>query len=165
MCPLNEVRGMNRLTSGMVSLIALLVVAGCSSDPTEDLRGPAERIDASPTQLFLELGQTKTVDVSAVDAQGNQISSAYEVTAVGSGITVVRDSSYLPVYINDSTLAVPPEAPVFRFVVTGTAYGATSFTVSADDREIVVPVQVTPITAMDATFSDRTPALGDTITI
>ena len=156
---------MNRLTSGMVSLIALLLVAGCTTEPTDDLRKGASRIDAAPTQLFLELGASKTVDVSAVDDQGNQISSTYEVTSVGSGITVRRDSTFLPIFVNDSTLAVPPEGPIFRFVVTATAYGATSFTVSADGKDVVIPVQVTPVVAIDATFSDTTPALGDTITV
>ena len=156
---------MNRLTSGMVSLIALLLVAGCTTEPTDDLRKGASRIDAAPTQLFLELGASKTVDVSAVDDQGNQISSTYEVTSVGSGITVRRDSTFLPIFVNDSTLAVPPEAPIFRFVVTATAYGATSFTVSAEGKDVVIPVQVTPVVAIDATFSDTTPALGDTITV
>jgi hypothetical protein len=156
---------MNRLTSGMVPLFALLLVAGCSTEPTDDLRNGATRIDAAPTQLFLELGASKTVDVSAVDDQGNQISSTYEVTAVGSGITVRRDSTFLPVFVNDTTLVVPAEAPIFRFIVTATAYASTSFTVSADGKDLVIPVQVTPVVAIDATFSDTTPALGDIITV
>jgi hypothetical protein len=156
---------MNRLTSGMVPLFALLLVAGCSTEPTGDLRNGTARIDAAPSQLFIELGATKTVDVSAVDDQGNQISSAYEVTSVGSGITVVRDSTFLPEFVDDSTLAVPPEAPIFRFIVGATAYTSTSFTVSNGAKEVVIPVQVTPVVAIDATFSDSTPALGDTITV
>jgi hypothetical protein len=156
---------MNRLTSGMVPLFALLLVAGCSTEPTDDLRNGATRIEAAPSQLFLELGATKTVDVSAVDDQGNQISSAYEVTNVGSGITVRRDSSFLPIFVNDTVLDPPAEAPIFRFIVTSTAYGATSFTVSADGKDVTIPVQVTPVVAIDATFSDTTPALGDIITV
>src|SRR5512144_129597 len=133
-CPLNEVRGMNRLTSGMVPLVALLLLAGCTNDPTESLRTGTARLDAAPSQLFLQLGESKTVDVSAVDEQGNQISSAYEVTNTGSGITVLRDSSFLPVFNTDSTLAVPPQAVIFRYIVTATGYGATSFTVSANGK-------------------------------
>jgi hypothetical protein len=156
---------MNRLTSGMAPLFALLLVAGCATDPTDDLRNGTARLDAAPSQLFIELGATKTVDVSAVDDQGNEISSAYEVTNVGSGITVVRDSTFLPVFINDSTLAVPPEAPIFRFIVTGTAYASTSFTVSNGVKEVVIPVQVVPQAGIAVTFSSTTPALGDTVTI
>jgi hypothetical protein len=156
---------MNRLTSGMAPLFALLLVAGCTTDPTDDLRNGTARLDASPSQLFIELGATKTVDVSAVDDQGNEISSAYEVTSVGSGITVVRDSTFLPVFVNDSTLAVPPEAPIFRFIVTGTAYTSTSFTVSNGEKDVVIPVQVIPQAGIAVTFSSTTPALGDTVTI
>ena len=156
---------MNRLTSGMVPLFALLLVAGCSTEPTDDLRNGTARIDAAPSQLFIELGATKTVDVSAVDDQGNQISSAYVVTSAGSGITVVRDSTFLPEFIDDSTLAVPPEAPIFRYVVTATAYTSTTFTVSNGAKEVIIPVQVIPQAALAATFSSTTPALGDTVTI
>ena len=156
---------MNRLTSGMVAFLALLVVAGCHGDPTEPLRAGVARIDAAPSQIFLQLGESKTVDVSAVDEQGNQISSAYEVTATGTGITVKRDSTFLQVFVNDSTLSVPPEAPIFRYIVTATAYTATSFTVSAGGKDVVVPVQVAPLNQVAVTFSSTTPALGDTVTI
>ena len=105
---------MNRLTTGMVPLLALLVAVGCSGDPTGSFRGDTARIDAAPTQLFLQLGESKTVDVSAVDDQGNQISSVYEVTATGPGITVRRDSTFLPQYGNAMMLGdrVEPVQPL-----------------------------------------------------
>jgi hypothetical protein len=158
---------MNRLTSSMVPVLGLLlVVAGCNGDPTDSLRGGPSRIDASPSQLFIELDQTKTVDVGAVDDQGNPLTFDYQVTNVGTGITVSRDSSFLPVFVNDSTLGVPSQAPIFRFKVTGTAYGASSFTVSAGGVDQVIPVQVTPVAGLAATFTpSATPALGDTVTI
>ena len=156
---------MNRLTSGMAPLFALLLVAGCTTEPTDDLRNGAARIDAAPSQVFLQLGETQTVDVTAVDDQGNHISSAYEVTSTGSGITVKRDSTFLPIFINDSTLSVPPEAPVFRFVVTATAYGASSFTVSADGKEITIPVQVIAQRVLHAQISNLEPALNEVVTI
>ncbi len=96
---------MNRFRSGMVPLLALLALAGCSSEPTEDLRGDPSELVASPTQLFIELGETKSVEVGAVDAQGNSLDLAYEVTSAGAGITVRRDSSFLPIFINDSHAA------------------------------------------------------------
>jgi hypothetical protein len=149
----------------MVPLFALLLVAGCSNEPTDDLRNGTARLDAAPSQLFIELGATKAVDVSAVDDQGNQISSAYEVTNTGSGITVERDTTFLPIFVNDSTLRSPDEAPVFRYNVTGTAYAATSFTVSNGVKDVVIPVQVIPQAGIAATFSSTTPALGDTVTL
>jgi len=156
---------MNRLTTGMVPLLALLVAVGCSGDPLDNGRGDTARIDAAPTQLFLELGESKSVDVSAVDDQGNQISSVYEVTATDPGITVRRDSTFLPQYGNDSTLTVPPEATVFRFVVTATGYGSASFTVSANGKDVTVPVHVGAQNNLDAQISNLNPALNEPVTI
>ena len=98
---------MNRFRSGLVPLFALLAVVGCSSEPTGDLRERPHELEASPTQLFLEVGETKTVQVGAVDAQGNPLDFNYEVTATGPGITVRRDSSFLPIFVDDSTLQAP----------------------------------------------------------
>lgn len=156
---------MNRLTSGLVPLVALLLVAGCGTEPTDDLRNGTTRINASPSQLFLQLDESKSVDVEAVDDQGNQISSAYVVSNTGAGITVRRDSTFLPIFVNDSTLTVPPEAPVFRYVVTATNYGATSFTVSANGRDVVIPVQVVAQNVIQAQISNLNPALNEVVTI
>ncbi|MBA3496405.1 MAG: hypothetical protein H0T86_04810, partial [Gemmatimonadales bacterium] len=149
----------------MAPLFALLLAAGCGTEPTDDLRNGAVRIEAAPSQIFLQLDETKTVDVTAVDSQGNRISTAYEVTSTGPGITVVRDSSYLPVFVDDSTLGAPPEAPTFRFRVTATGYGASSFTVSAEGRDVTVPVQVVAQNTIEAEISDTAPALNEVVTI
>jgi hypothetical protein len=162
---------MNRLISGMVASFAVLVLASCSTDPTDDLRGGVDKLVASPGQLFLEPGGSEQVEVGAVDAQGNQLSFAYTVTTVGPGITVRRDSTYLPIYVNDTLLTVPETAPKMRFVVTANpftgagSFPVTSFTVTGGGDSVVVPVQVAPIGTFEATFSTLTPALGDTITI
>ncbi|MEO6057910.1 MAG: hypothetical protein ABIQ49_13845 [Gemmatimonadales bacterium] len=153
------------MTSGLVPLVALLLVAGCGTEPTDGLRNGTTRIEASPSQLFLQLDESKSVDVEAVDSQGNQISSAYVVSNTGAGITVRRDSTFLPIFINDSTLSVPPEAPVFRYVVTATNYGATSFTVSANGRDVVIPVQVVAQNVVQAQISNLNPALNEVVTI
>jgi hypothetical protein len=156
---------MNRFRSGMVPLFALLVLVGCSSEPTDSLReGPTELV-ATPTHLFIELGGVKNVEVGSVDAQGNPIDLNYEVTATGPGITVRRDSSFLPIFVNDSTLQAPAVGPSFRFIVEGTAYAASSFTVSAGGLELVVPVQVVPQTGFAGTFDKPVAVLGDTITL
>ncbi len=156
---------MNRLTSGMVPLFALLLVAGCSSDPTDDLRNGISQIGASPSQVVLQLGETQTVDVSAVDDQGNRITTAYEVTNPGTGISIRRDSTFLPIFIDDTTLSVPPEAPVFRYIVTADAYTTTSFTVSAGGVDVVVPVHVVAENVIEAEISDTTPDLNQVVTI
>src|SRR6476659_2909468 len=106
---------MNRLTSGSVTLLAMVLVAGCQGDPTGEFRGGVTQLTASPSTLNVTLGKNKTTLITAVDAQGNQISSAFEVTNVGPGLSVKRDSTYLPVFLNDSTLSVPPESPAFQY--------------------------------------------------
>jgi hypothetical protein len=156
---------MNRFRSGTVPLFALLVLVGCSSEPTDSLRdGPTELV-ASPTHVFIELGGVKNVEVGSVDAQGNPIDLNYEVTATGPGITVRRDSSFLPIFVNDSVLQAPAVGPRFRFIVEGTAYANSSFTVSAGGLELEVPVQVVPQTGFAGTFDKPVAVLGDTITL
>lgn len=132
---------MNRLTSGTVSLIALLVVSGCNNDPTGDLRGPVTRIQATPSTLNVTQGKVKTIQVQALDDQGNLIPSAFEVSAVGSGIGVVRDSTFFEQFVGDS-LTVPPTAPTWQFKVSGTDLLTSSFTVSAGGQQVTIPVVV-----------------------
>lgn len=155
---------MKRLLSGMASLLALFAGVSCS-DPTDSLRNGMDHIDATPSQLFLQPGESKTVLVSGFDAQGNPQSADYLVTQVGSNITVVRDSTFRPIYVNDSTLQVPAESPTYRFIVTSTGYAPTSFTVSAGGKEVTVPVQSSALTVLQAEVSDTVPALGEVVTI
>jgi Bacterial pre-peptidase C-terminal domain len=158
---------MNRFRSGLVPLFAVLAVVGCSSEPTGDLRDTPPVMQASPTQLFLEVGETKEVIVGAVDGQGNPLDFAYEVTETGNGISVRRDSSFLPIFVDDTTLRAPETGPRFKFLVTGGTYTSTNFTVRAagTEAEITVPVQVVPQAGFAGTFDNPTPALGDTITL
>ncbi|MGH7514617.1 MAG: hypothetical protein ACREOQ_17020 [Gemmatimonadales bacterium] len=135
---------MNRLTSGTVTLLAAALVVGCSGDPTGDLRNGLSELTASPSTLNVTLGKNKTTLITAVDSQGNQITTAFEVTDVGPGISVRRDSSYLPIYVNDSTLSVPPEAPAFQYIVSATGLESTHFTVAVGDKNVTIPVFVAP---------------------
>ena len=156
---------MNRFRSGLVPLFALAALFGCNSEPTEDLRGGPSQLVANPSQLFIEVGETKEVIVGAVDGQGNPLDFNYEVTETGTGIAVKRDSSFLPIFVDDSTLQAPAEAPRFKFLVTGSTYTSTSFTVSAGGLDLEIPVQVVPQEGFAGTFDKPTPALGDTITL
>jgi hypothetical protein len=78
---------------------------------------------------------------------------------------VARDSTFRPIFLNDTLFTVPPTATEFRFNVTGVDYGSTSFTVTAGGKDLVVPVQVAPINQVSGTFDNPTPALGDTVTL
>ena len=72
---------MKRLLLGMVPTLVLLAGVGCSGDPTGDLQNGVDHLTATPDQMFIELGASKTVLVSGFDAQGNPQSLDYEVTA------------------------------------------------------------------------------------
>jgi hypothetical protein len=156
---------MNRFKLGLVVPITLLMAVGCNGDPTSDLRNGIDHLTAAPSQLFLEPGTTKTVEVAGVDEQGNPLDLSFVVTPASSAITVKRDSSFHPVFINDTLLTVPPTATRWRFIVTGVSYANTSFKIASEGKEIVVPVQVVPQTQIEATFDNPTPAFGDVVTL
>ena len=158
---------MNRLTSGMVGLLAVALVGACSGDPTGDLRNGVSVLTASPSTLNVTLGKNKTTQITAVDDQGNDISSAFEVTDVGPGIDVKRDSTYLPIFLNDSTLSVPPEAPTFQYVVTATGLASSHFTVAVGDKSVTIPVFVAPdpLNIPVSTLSSSGANASDPITI
>src|SRR4051794_32485888 len=85
-----EVSIMKRLLRGSVVLAVAVGFLSCSGDPTSDLRQPAGII-ATPTTVFVDVGETKPVIASLQDEQGNQIASDFTITDVGAGITVVQD--------------------------------------------------------------------------
>jgi hypothetical protein len=148
---------MKRLLRGSVVLAVAVGFLSCSGDPTSDLREPAG-ITATPTTVFIDVGETKPVIASLQDEQGNQIAAAYEITAVGPGITVVLD----PTYQNTTAGIIIPNA--VRFQVTGNAIANSSFTISAEGQSLVVPVRVTPAT-VNIAVSNSTPAFGEAITL
>jgi hypothetical protein len=148
---------MKRLLRGSVVLAVAVGFLSCSGDPTSDLRQPAG-ITATPTTVFVDVGETKPVIASLVDEQGNQVASDFTITDVGAGVTVVQDSTF-----QNTTAGVNIDNQV-RFQVTATSIANSSFTLNAGGKSLVVPVRVTPSTVAIA-ISNQAPALGDTITI
>ena len=148
---------MKRLLRGSVVLAVAVGFVSCSGDPTSDLREPAG-IFATPTTLFLDVGETKPIQASLLDEQGNQIAADYEITDVGPGITVVRDTAYL-----NTTAGVNISNQV-QYQVTGSGIANSSFTLNAGGLSRVVPVRVTPAT-IDIAISNATPAWGESITL
>jgi len=149
---------MKRLLRGSVVLAIAVGFLSCSGDPTDSFRQPAG-IVATPTTVFINVGETKPVTASLQDDQGNQISADYEITAVGPGISVVQDTTFL-----QSTVPGVNIQNQVRFQVTGSAIANSSFTLTAGGKSLVVPVRVTPA-AIDIAISNATPALCDTITL
>ena len=148
---------MRRLLRGLGVLAVPVAFLSCSGDPTSNLREPSE-ITASPSTIFIDVGESKQVVVSLVDEQGNQIAADFEVSAVGAGVSVQQDTAYLH---TNAGVTIPNAV---RYDVTATGIANSSFTVSAGGISRVIPVKVTPAT-VDLLISNPTPAWGDTITL
>ena len=149
---------MKRLLRGSVVLAVAVGFVSCSGDPTSDLREPAG-ILATPSTVFIDVGETKPVTASLVDDQGNQIAADYEITDVGPGITVVQDTAYL----HTTAPGVKIDNQVL-FQVTGGGIANSSFTLNAGGLSRVIPVRVTPAT-VEIAISNPTPAWGESITL
>ena len=147
---------MKRWLRGSVVLATAVGMWSCSGDPTDSFRGGTSRIVATPASLFITEGQTEAVIVQAQDDQGDPIAVAFD-TAMGPGITVVADSTFLP------SNGAPIQGQA-RYLVTANTFLGTSFTVRADGDSLVIPVRTLPI-AFVGGFSNEAPALGDTLTL
>jgi hypothetical protein len=161
---------MNRLTSGTVSLFALLLVGACNNDPTSDTNNDqVAQLNASPSTLNVTHGKVSKLQVSAVNEAGNPVSAAYELKSVGPGITVTRDSSFFPIFVGDNnTLTVPPAATTFQYNVSGTDLTASSITVTAAGKDVTIPVIVLPDPTFDTVRAAATqtgPSALDTVTV
>ncbi len=124
-------------TRGMVVLTAAVALWSCSSDPTESFRGE-EKIVANPVTVFVNQGATKFVTVQLVDEQGSQVDTDFEVQNIGSGITVERDTAFLPTN-NGGHLETSA-----RFIVGGVDPVASSFEVTGGGVTDTVQVLVVP---------------------
>lgn len=149
---------MKRLLRGSVVLAVAAGFLSCSGDPTSDLREPTG-IVATPTTVFLDVGESEPVLASLLDQQGNQIAADFEITDVGPGISVVRDTAFL--HTSAPGTAIQNQQ---RFVVSATGVANSSFTLNAGGQSLVVPVRATPA-AIEIGISNPTPNWGDTITL
>ena len=143
-------------------LILLLAAAGgwaCHADPTDSFRETGERIITDPSVVLLAQGANTFVSAQLVDEQGNQLAVDFDLSNVGSGISVVRDSTFLET-TNGSEIGTTK-----RFIVTAIDPVSTTFTLSASGQTLNVPVKVVANTLAAASFSNAAPALGDTVTL
>jgi hypothetical protein len=147
---------MKRWLRGSVVLATAVGIASCSGDPTDSFRGGTSSIVASPSSIFLNAGTTKPVIVQALDDQGNPLAATF-AASVGSGITVVEDTTFLP------SNGAPIQGQS-RFLVTGNVPANSSFEVSADGKTLVIPVRSLP-TDVPAEFSNATPAQNEAVTV
>src|SRR5690349_9634620 len=149
---------MKRSMCGGFLLATLAGMVACSGDPTGDLVGKGLTIQANPSSLFMAQDETKPVDISVVDKQGNEADITGFQVVPGSGVTAVEDTAFLPtnagVHLNTTK----------RINITGTAPGATAVTINANGTTYNIPVKVTPISTT-AQVSNPTPAANEPLVI
>ncbi len=144
---------------GLVFLLACGGLLACNGDPTSSIRDDnPPRIVADPAVIFLNQGETKSMTVELVDAQGNQLPATFEATSGGPEATVTRDTTFLET-TNGTNLNTSE-----RFVVTSGDAGQTTITVSASGQTADIPVSVVPL-SIAATFSNAAPAVNEAVTI
>jgi hypothetical protein len=161
---------MQRFFRGLALAAAAGVFWGCGDDPLAEGAGGVAKLVANPVAIFIAQGDTRTVIVEALDAQGGSRQATFEITDVGAGITAEIDPSFTPVFDPDADSPeadslIPPTSPTrVRILVTGDDLVSSEFTVSAGGQSVTVDVRVTPV-ALAATFSSNTPAWGEVVTM
>jgi len=103
------------------SLTALLLVAGCASDPTANLRGDIASVLISRTYFELDVGETIRLNAKAYDSQGNVVGTLPTIS--------VDDESVATVTIDTLTSGDP--LPETDFVITAVAGGSVVVTATA----------------------------------
>jgi hypothetical protein len=148
---------MKRSMCGGFLLAGLIVLSGCSGDPTGDLVGSGITVQSNPSSLFMAQGEQKAVIVSVRDAQGNEQDITGFSFQGGSGITVTEDTTYLRTSVGQLGTSR-------RLFIDGVTPTASSVSVSANGQTSTVPVRVTPIGAT-VTLSNATPAANEGLVI
>jgi hypothetical protein len=86
---------MHRLTRCLAWIGATLVVWGCSGDPTKNDGIPTD-IVADPGAVFVTVGDSQAVIVTAVDEAGQSLVSDFSITSTGPGVSAFVDPNFLP---------------------------------------------------------------------
>jgi hypothetical protein len=141
---------MKRHLFGTVSaLLVVYMVAGCTTDPTQDLRGGVATVLVSRTYVDINVGQVLRMNAKALDAQGNVLPILPTITT--------SDAAIVSVTIDDTTSGDP--LPQTDFQILGVADGsamivATAGGVLSDSTDVVVlPAEFEGTVALDATGS------------
>jgi hypothetical protein len=151
---------MKRLLCGSVVLAASLGLVSCNGDPTSDFRDGPTLIVADPSTMFVDQGDAEEVVVKVTNDAGDPLATEWEVTETGSGISVERNPDFLP-----TTVGAPLESEVQFIVTAGDAPTPSSFTISAGELSLEVPVNVLPTSVPSATFSNAAPAINELVTL
>ena len=127
------------------SLTALLLVAGCATDPTGDLRGDVASVVISRNYVELNVGETIRLNAKAYDSQGNALAilptiSVDDETVATITLDTITSGNPLP----ETDFTVEAVAPG-SVVITATAGG-----MSATADAISFPTEFGGTVALDA---------------
>jgi len=147
---------MKRSMCGIVVLAAAAGLWSCNGDPTEAIR-EGESVRAEPSVVFVDQGSTEFVTVQLLDGQGNQLAADFQAQDIGPGITVAKDTTFLPT----TTGSLETRE---RFIVSGLSATSTSFVIAAGGTTDTIAVRVLP-TAIAATISNPAPAANEPVTV
>lgn len=155
---------MNRVTRGTVVLAAMLATLSCKGDPTSSLRNGVDHLIAVPSAIYVGNSTTKTVLVTAYDAQGNALATNFSVASVGPNITVTPDDSFNLVYNTSGQLVPPKNWTRAQFIVGVSVFDTSSFVITAGGKSVTIPVR-TAAASLTGPVSNLSPNNGDTVTI
>lgn len=148
---------MKRSMCGGFLLAGLIVLGGCSGDPTGDLVGTGITLQPTPSSLFMAQGEQKAIILTVLDAQGNEQDVTGFSFQGGSGVAVTEDTTYL----STSAGQLGTSKRVF---VEGLTPTATSVSISANGQTSTIPVRVTP-TGTTVTLSNAAPVANEGLVI
>ena len=148
---------MKRSMCGGFLLAGLIILGGCSGDPTGDLVGTGITLQPTPGSLFMAQGEQKAIIVTVLDAQGNEQDIAGFSFQAGTGISVTEDTTYLATSAGQLGTSR-------RVFVDGLTPTATSLTISANGQTSTIPIRVTPI-GTTVTLSNAAPAANEGVVI
>lgn len=136
---------MKRLIRGMFGLSLAAGLTACDNDPSLDFGGEPTMVQAAPSVMFINQGATKEILVRLVNDRNQSTPAKFELSNVGSGISVALDENYRPNNI-DGYLVVPEIKEQQRYYVTANEPVGTTFTLSSGGLSTTVTVNVLPTT-------------------
>jgi len=163
---MNEGMSMNRTMRGLAVLAIGVGAWACKGDPQGDLRGDAVKVNATPSSIFVDQGETALVQIEVVDAQENALGvTDFAMTASSAVVSVAEDDAFNNIYDAAGNAVRPSPWTRARFEVTGVNTGSATLTASGGGISLDIPVRVVPVAIQTAAVSNINPVLGEVVTI
>lgn len=156
---------MKGLVRGAAGLAVMLAMTACSNDDTVDLMGPPTGVQANPSSMFVNVGDSSIVLARLINDRNQAIPTEFTVSDVGAGIVVTYDAAYRPDYTQGDTLIAPAVKTQQRYFVRGTAPGKATFKLTSNGLTSTVTVVMQPVNLGQALSKTTNVVAGDTLTV